>query len=152
MKAEPARPLNRATSAAAVEPAGTGPHLTCVMVNTNMTHEFKHPNYYKELRKRNREVLRSGRGLAVNQAPHVSDQAISRGDSTEAGRRAPGPGLKPKGTSYLSDKRPSAQAQIDKHPNPEPKAQASSQSQQALEFDDQGTSAQALCPGHKQRG
>ena len=39
--------------------------------------EFRHPKYYKELRKRNREVLRSGRGLAVNQAPHVSDQVIS---------------------------------------------------------------------------
>jgi len=61
-------------------------------------------------------------------------------------------GRKPKGTSYLSDKRPSAQAQIDKHPNPEPKAQASSQSQQALEFDDQGTSAQAHEQRYKQRG
>ena len=57
-------------------------------------HTFKHPKYYTELRKRNREVLRSGRGLAVNQAPHVSDQVISRKDSTEARRRAPGPGLK----------------------------------------------------------
>ena len=40
-------------------------------------HEFKHPKYYKELRKRNK-----------------SDQVISRGDSTEAGRRSPGPGHK----------------------------------------------------------
>ena len=56
--------------------------------------EFKHPNYYKELRKRNREVLRSGRGLAVNQAPHVSDQAISDEASTEATSVRPGPGLK----------------------------------------------------------
>ena len=39
--------------------------------------EFKHPKYYKELRERNK-----------------SDQVISRGDSTEAGRRAPGPGLR----------------------------------------------------------
>ncbi len=101
-----------------------------------MTHEFKHPNYYKELRKRNK-----------------SDQVISSGSEGSAlPQRAPGQGLKPKGTSYPSDKRPSAQAQIDKHPNPEPKAQASSQSQQAQESDDQGTSAQALCPGHKQRG
>ena len=44
--------------------------------------EFKHPNYYKELRKRNK-----------------LDQVISRGDSTEAGRRAPGPGLKPQAAS-----------------------------------------------------
>ena len=54
---------------------------------------FKHPKYYKELRKRNREVLRSGRGLAVNQAPHVSDQAISDEASTEATSVRPGPGL-----------------------------------------------------------
>ena len=63
------------------------------MVNTKMF-EFKHPKYYTELRKRNREVLRSGRGLAINQAPHVSDQAISHSASTEANsRRASDPGL-----------------------------------------------------------
>jgi hypothetical protein len=43
---------------------------------------FKHPKYYKELRERNK-----------------SDQVISRGDSTEAGRRAPGPGHKPQAPS-----------------------------------------------------
>ena len=62
--------------------------------------EFRHPKYYKELRKRNREVLRSGRGLAVNQAPHVSDQAISScSGSTESAQRAPGPGPKLQATS-----------------------------------------------------
>ncbi len=40
-------------------------------------HEFKHPNYYKELRKRNK-----------------SDQAISDEASTEATSVRPGPGLK----------------------------------------------------------
>jgi len=59
-------------------------------------------------------------------------------------------GRKPKGTSCPSDKRPSVQARIDKHPSPEPRVQASSQSQQAQESDDQGTSAQAPCPGYKQ--
>ena len=39
--------------------------------------EFKHPNYYKELRKRNK-----------------LDQAISKESSTEENQRAPGPGLK----------------------------------------------------------
>ena len=53
------------------------------MVNTSMTHEFKHPKYYTELRKRNK-----------------SDQVISRGDSTEAGRRAPGPGHKLQAASH----------------------------------------------------
>ena len=43
---------------------------------------FRHPKYYKELRKRNK-----------------LDQVISRGDSTEAGRRSPGPGLKQQATS-----------------------------------------------------
>ena len=49
-----------------------------------MTHVFKHPNYYKELRKRNK-----------------SDQAISsRVDvATSSAQRAPGPGLKPQASS-----------------------------------------------------
>jgi len=53
------------------------------MVNTRMF-VFKHPKYYKELRERNK-----------------SDQVISRGDSTEAGRRAPGPGHKPQASTKL---------------------------------------------------
>lgn len=46
----------------------------------------------------------------------------------------------------------SSQAGGDKPPIPEPRVQASSQSAQAPKSDDQGTSAQALCPGYKQRG
>jgi hypothetical protein len=65
-----------------------------------MTHVFKHPKYYTELRKRNREVLRSGRGLAVNQAPHVSDQAISESKTVDIGDSVrPGPGHKPQAAS-----------------------------------------------------
>ena len=84
------------------------------MVNTSMTHEFKHPKYYTELRKRNREVLRSGRGLAVNQAPHVSDQVISNAEATAASERAPGqgqsaklqaPSVKPQAPEASSGKR-----------------------------------------------
>ena len=49
-----------------------------------MTHVFKHPKYYKELRKRNK-----------------SDQAISlRESETSAGERAPGQGLKPQAASF----------------------------------------------------
>jgi hypothetical protein len=62
--------------------------------------EFKHPKYYTELRKRNREVLRSGRGLAVNQAPHVSDQVISNAEATAASERAPGQGHKLQAASH----------------------------------------------------
>ena len=46
----------------------------------------------------------------------------------------------------------SSQAGGDKPPIPEPRVQASSQKSQAPKSDDQGTGAQALCPGYKQRG
>ena len=44
--------------------------------------EFKHPNYYKELRRRNK-----------------SDQAISKEPATAGNQRSPGPGLKQQATS-----------------------------------------------------
>ena len=48
-----------------------------------MEFNFRHPKYCKELRKLRNKL----------------DQVISRGDSTEAGRRSPGPGLKQQATS-----------------------------------------------------
>ena len=70
------------------------------MVNTNM---FRHPNYYKELRKRN------------------TDQAISPTRATAPSRRATGPGLKQQATSAkLKD----PQATSDKHQAPRHKRQA----------------------------
>ena len=45
-------------------------------------HEFKHPNYYKELRKRNK-----------------LDQVISKSSHDGESERAPGPGLKPQAAS-----------------------------------------------------
>ena len=48
-----------------------------------MTHVFKHPKYYKEL-KASQEKM---------------NQAISRGDATAAGRRSPGSGPKPQASS-----------------------------------------------------
>ena len=51
---------------------------------------FRHPNYYKELRKRNKEEARAQLKVPSSNL----DQVISRRDSTEAGRRSPGPGLK----------------------------------------------------------
>ena len=60
-----------------------------------MTHTFQHPNYYKELRKRNK--------LAESRQPVVggqqTDQAISDEASTEATSVRPGPGLKRQATS-----------------------------------------------------
>ena len=64
-------------------------------------HEFKHPKYYKELRKRNK-----------------SDQAISNAEATAASERAPGQGLKPQATSLKP------QAPSDKPQAPSSKLQA----------------------------
>ena len=57
-----------------------------------MTHEFKHPKYYTELRK-----LRN-----------KSDQAISYDDSTESQGVRPGPGLKPQASSAKLTKQQAA--------------------------------------------
>jgi len=56
---------------------------------------FRHPNYYKELRKlRNKEARRVLGCLPTNEL-HNSDQAISPGsESSTLPRRAPGPGHK----------------------------------------------------------
>ena len=62
---------------------------------------FRHPKYYKELRKRNK-----------------LDQAISNAEATAASERAPGQGLKPQATS----RKP--QAPSDKHQAPSHKRQA----------------------------
>ena len=70
--------------------------------------EFKHPKYYKELRKRNK-----------------SDQAISEPSSTEQVERAPDPGLKQQASSdkqQATSRKP--QAPSDKHQAPSSKLQA----------------------------
>ena len=66
---------------------------------------WRHPKYYKELRKRNK-----------------SDQAISGKNSTEGKTRSPGQGLSEKATS------PKSQASSNKH-----KSQATSNKPQATE-------------------
>ena len=82
---------------------------------------FRHPNYYKELRKRNK-----------------SDQVISPLAKPVAGRRAPGPGLKLPGPRPISNankglihkrqassnKLTDPQATSDKHQAPRHKRQA----------------------------
>lgn len=60
-----------------------------------MTHVFKHPKYYTELRKRNK-----------------SDQAISGEDSTESDCVRPGPGLKQEDPS---DKQQAGEAQASSY-------------------------------------
>jgi hypothetical protein len=50
---------------------------------------FRHPKYYKELRKRNKEAR------VNDHSASISDQAISScSNSTELAQRSPGPGLK----------------------------------------------------------
>ena len=57
--------------------------------------EFKHPKFYKELRKRNKELQAATRDLAEAQ----SDQAISSKNRDGECERATGPGLKPQASS-----------------------------------------------------
>ena len=93
------------------------------MVNTNMF-EFKHPKYYKELRKRNRAGSIDRAMLPDSQ----SDQVISKQQATASSTRSPGPGLKPHASSVkpqaTEDKSNKLQAPSGKH-------QASSRKQQA---------------------
>ena len=94
-----------------------------------MTHVFKHPNYYKELRKRNK----AGRIPPTSSGQAAADQAIScimteRVDGWTSAERAPGPGLK---QQAASDKQ---QAASDKPTEPQAssgKLQASSNKLQA---------------------
>ena len=76
-----------------------------------MTHVFKHPNYYKELRKRNK-----------------SDQAISPEAHDGERGRAPGPGLK---HQAASDKPTEPQASSGKLQASSNKLQAPSHKRQA---------------------
>jgi len=71
------------------------------MVNIKM---FRHPKYYKELRKRNK-----------------SDQVISFESGTPPNERAPGPGLKRQASS---NKLREPQASSGKHQAPSSKRQA----------------------------
>ena len=59
---------------------------------------FRHPNYYKELRKRNRDLSELQRVKPERSVPQ-SDQAISYDDSTESQGVRPGPGLKQQAAS-----------------------------------------------------
>ena len=71
---------------------------------------FRHPKYYKELRKRNKTGVTAttkrdighSQELSFGFPPLVnSDQAISRDASTEDNCVRPGPGLKPQANEEL---------------------------------------------------
>ena len=102
-------------------------------------HEFKHPKYYKELRKRNKTGVTAttkrdighSQELSFGFPPPVnSDQAISDEASTEATSVRPGPGLKPQASSS-KHQATETQAASDKHQAPSSKHQATSRKQQA---------------------
>ena len=59
-------------------------------------HVFKHPKYYKELRKRNKETQQELQRILDKPGRSVSnsDQAISKEPATAGNQRSPGPGLK----------------------------------------------------------
>ena len=82
------------------------------MVNTSMTHVFKHPKFYRIPRDK-------------------SDQAISLRAHDGECERASDPGHKLKETSCLDDKNPNPQASSDKLQAPSRKHQAPSRKRQA---------------------
>ena len=83
--------------------------------------EFKHPKYYKELRKRNK-----------------SDQVISKSSHDGESERAPGPGLKQQAPSVKLSNQP-VQASSNKRQAPSCKHQASSLKLQAPRYVNHGT-------------
>ena len=87
-KLEPVQLRTRAASVAAVDSAGIKILKVLYTVNIKM---WKHPKYYKELRKRNK-----------------SDQAISDEASTEATSVRPDPGPKPQASSAKLTKQQAA--------------------------------------------
>jgi len=89
---------------------------------------FRHPKYYKELRKRNRELRAS---TALPSVPQ-SDQAISLKAHDGECERAPDPGqsTKPQAPSVKLSNQPE-QASSDKRQAPGSKRQASSHKLQA---------------------
>ena len=81
---------------------------------------FRHPKYYKELRKRALDERNRERVIICSAAPNT-DQAISPTRATAPSRRATGPGPKRQASSAkLTD----PQATSDKHQAPRHKRQA----------------------------
>ena len=65
---------------------------------------WRHPKYYKELRKRNKAAQVNAHSVSI------SDQAISKEPATAGNQRSPGPGLKQQG-SGSSNKQQADKAQ-----------------------------------------
>ena len=85
-----------------------------------MSFTFKHPKYYTELRKRNRDLSELQRVKPERSVPQ-SDQAISLRSHDGERERAPGQGLKQQASSI---KRQAPEASSGKHQAPSSKHQA----------------------------
>ena len=95
-KLEPVQPRTRAASAAAVDSAGILKLKVLYTVNIKM---WRHPKYYKELRKRNRD-LSELQQIKLERSVPQSDQVISKEPATAGNQRSPGPGPKHQATSH----------------------------------------------------
>ena len=85
-------------------------------------HVFKHPKYYTELRKRNRDLPELQQVKLERSVPQ-SDQVISNAEATAASERAPDPGLK---RQAASAKPQASSAKLLKHQATSLKPQATS--------------------------
>ena len=87
---------------------------------------FRHPKYYKELRKRNKEAQGQGRSNSELTDPaSISDQVISA-NKRDGGMkvRAPGPGLKLGEMDIASSKRQASSTKLLKEQATSVKPQA----------------------------
>ena len=73
--------------------------------------EFKHPKYYKELRKRNRSFLLRKEECTLGKLGNNLDQAISDHPATAVRRVRPGPGLKQRDSQVVNQVKLSSQSQ-----------------------------------------
>jgi len=120
------------------------------MVNIDM---FRHPKYYKELRRAGVQVNSS---RPAHSRCNKSDQVISSRVATASARRAPGPGLKLGEMDIASSKQQASSAKQQVKPKPvrvqrasSIKRQASSPEQQASSAKPQATSSEILEPRNK---
>ena len=101
-------------NAGTVEHAGTA---TSKLLNTVNIEMFRHPKYYKELRK-----LRNKEARVNDHSASITDQAISQANSTRGlSDVRPGPGPKQQAASL---KHQAPEASSDKHQAPSSKLQA----------------------------
>ena len=105
-------------------------------------HVFKHPKYYKELRKRNRDLSELQQVKLERSVPQ-SDQAISEPSTTVQVERAPDPGPKQQASSAKLLKH---QATSVKPQATSVKLKATSDKLQASSFKPQATSSLIFKP------